>query len=232
MNTQAIDTAKSLLRIQKYLERLELAKGYHKEYIHTFINKNNTKVPLLTADLKALLQQVAITPAHEDAREHACIAELEAQLSAIGAGGVEPLRKQAAPQGWKLVPVEPTERMVSEGSCAQALKHGHRYIGECAAKTAWSFMLAAAPKPPEAAPVPQWDGKINPADFNVETFRCSGKNGWIAKPDNYCVRITHVHTGLFEEGVSERSIHTNKAEAWERLSARLEAIAKATGGST
>ena len=56
MNTQAIDTAKSLLRIQKYFERLELAKGYHKECIHTFINKNNTKVPLLTADLKALLQ--------------------------------------------------------------------------------------------------------------------------------------------------------------------------------
>ena len=31
-------------------------------------------------------------------RQHARIAELEAQLSAIGAGGVEPLRKQAAPQ--------------------------------------------------------------------------------------------------------------------------------------
>ena len=29
--------------------------------------------------------------------QHARIAELEAQLSAIGAGGVEPLRKQAAP---------------------------------------------------------------------------------------------------------------------------------------
>ena len=79
------------------------------------------------------------------------IAELEAQLSAIGAGGVEPLRKQAAvPQGWKLVPVEPTEKMIIEGGCAQTLKDGHRYIGECTAKTAWSFMLAAAPTPPEA----------------------------------------------------------------------------------
>ena len=57
----------------------------------------------------------------------------------------------AVPQ-WKVVPVEPTEKMISEGSCAQTLEHGHRYIGECAAKTAWSFMLAAAPKPPEAAP--------------------------------------------------------------------------------
>ena len=70
----------------------------------------------------------------------------------------EKLRKQAedgweaarrcAPQ-WKVVPVEPTEKMISEGSCAQTLEHGHRYIGECAAKTAWSFMLAVAPQPPE-----------------------------------------------------------------------------------
>ena len=85
------------------------------------------------------------------------IAELEAQLSAIGAGGVEPLRKQAAQaavqQGWKLVPVEPTERMLREGGCTQTLKHGHQYIGRCAAKTAWSSMLAAAPQPPETTPV-------------------------------------------------------------------------------
>ena len=110
----------------------------------------------------------------EISRQHARIAELESQLSAIGAIGVEPLRKQA---------------------------------------------VRRAP----AAPVPQWDGKINPADFNVETFRRSG-NGWLVKPDN-CVRITHVPTGLFEEGVSERSIHTNKAVAWQRLSDRLESLA-------
>ena len=106
--------------------------------------------------------------------QHARIEELESQLSAIGAMGVEPLRKQA---------------------------------------------VRRAP----AAPVPQWDGKINPADFNVETFRRSG-NGWLVKPDN-CVRITHVPTGLFEEGVSERSIHTNKAVAWQHLSDRLESLA-------
>ena len=35
--------------------------------------------------------------ASELRRQHARISELEAQLSAIGAGGVEPLRKQAAP---------------------------------------------------------------------------------------------------------------------------------------
>ena len=67
--------------------------------------------------------------------------KLEAQLAAAQKG------VQAAVQdGWMLVPVEPTEKMISEGSCAQTLKHGHQYIGECAAKTAWSFMLAVAPK--------------------------------------------------------------------------------------
>lgn len=52
----------------------------------------------------------------EISRQHARIAELEAQLSAIGAGGVEPLRKSAAaaplvPQGWKPVQIELLERI-------------------------------------------------------------------------------------------------------------------------
>ena len=58
MNTQAIDAAKnSLQRIQKYLERLELAKGYHKECIHAFIDKDGEEISLLATDLKVLLQQ-------------------------------------------------------------------------------------------------------------------------------------------------------------------------------
>ena len=43
--------------------------------------------------------------------QHARIAELEAQLSAISAGGVEPLRKQeplVVPDGYVLMPIEPT----------------------------------------------------------------------------------------------------------------------------
>ena len=60
-------------------------------------------------------------------------------------------RAPVVPHGWKLVPVEPTEKMVNEGSCAQTTQHGHGYIGEYAAKTAWQHMLAAAPKPPEPA---------------------------------------------------------------------------------
>ena len=47
-------------------------------------------------------------------RMHTRISELEAQLSAIGAGGVEPLRKQVVPEtlvvpdGYALMPIEPT----------------------------------------------------------------------------------------------------------------------------
>ena len=58
---QTIDTAKSLQRIQNYIERLEIAKGYHKECIHAFIGKDGEEISLLVADLKALLQQVAAT---------------------------------------------------------------------------------------------------------------------------------------------------------------------------
>ena len=66
---QTIDTAKSLQRVQKYLERLELAKGYHKECVHVFINKDGDEIPLLVADLKVLLQQVTTTSTNTDARD-------------------------------------------------------------------------------------------------------------------------------------------------------------------
>lgn len=42
------------------------------------------------------------------------------------------------PDGWKLVPIEPTEDM---------LKAGCRFASEHNAKGSWSQMLAAAPKP-------------------------------------------------------------------------------------
>ena len=54
------------------------------------------------------------------------------------------------PEGWKLVPIEPTEKMINEGSCASSLP-GPRYISEDCAKQCWEYMLAAAP---EAKPCP------------------------------------------------------------------------------
>ena len=70
MNTQTIDTAKSLQRVKNYLERVEQAKGYSKECIHAFIDKGGDEIPLLVADLKVLLQIVA-TSMDADARASA-----------------------------------------------------------------------------------------------------------------------------------------------------------------
>ena len=71
MNTQAIDTAKSLQRVKNYLERFEQGKGYYKECIHSFIDKNGDEIPLLVADLKVLLQQVTTTSTNTDAKDAA-----------------------------------------------------------------------------------------------------------------------------------------------------------------
>ena len=54
------------------------------------------------------------------------------------------------PEGWKLVPIEPTEKMINEGTCAATLP-GPRYIDSACAKHCWEYMLAAAP---EAKPCP------------------------------------------------------------------------------
>jgi hypothetical protein len=53
------------------------------------------------------------------------------------------------PEGWMLVPIEPTEKMINEGTCASTLP-GPRYIDSACAKQCWEYMLAAAPKPEES----------------------------------------------------------------------------------
>ena len=65
-----------------------------------------------------MLDKYSLNPLREASaelrRQQARIEELEEQLSAIGAGGVEPLRKQAVPEtlvvpdGYALMPIEPT----------------------------------------------------------------------------------------------------------------------------
>lgn len=59
----------------------------------------------------------------------------------------------AVPYGWKWVPIEPTEKMISEGSCAQSLPGPH-YISESAAKACWKYMIAATPPSADAAAAP------------------------------------------------------------------------------
>ena len=57
------------------------------------------------------------------------------------APGAQP--EPSVPDGWKLVPIEPTEKMINEGTCASTLP-GPRYIDSACAKQCWTNMLAAA----------------------------------------------------------------------------------------
>ncbi|ALV06662.1 hypothetical protein [Roseateles depolymerans] len=54
-------------------------------------------------------------------------------------------KAQAVPEGWKLVPVEPTEAMGIAGGIALEASSAHDIIGPLI--DAWSAMLAAAPQP-------------------------------------------------------------------------------------
>lgn len=169
----------SMLRVQKYLDLLATAKRYNQECIHSFLEGGDTETPLLVSDLKALLQFASATiSTTTHPSEEARIAELEAQLSAIGAGGVEPLRKRAAaPHAVQAAVPEAIEQMAADRykvvpshesmfhRWAVVADNGtqHLYIGrdgECqnmARKFMGAFLdgafaamqNAAAPQPPE-----------------------------------------------------------------------------------
>lgn len=69
-------------------------------------------------------------------------------LAIVGTWGVDgyvPAPAQSVPEGWKLVPIEPTEEMINEGACASTLP-GPRYIDSACAKQCWATMLAATPE--------------------------------------------------------------------------------------
>lgn len=152
------------------------------------------------------------------------------QLAALIAEVEQAARRAPAvpvPHGWVAIPLEPTaeEWQQAQGTLLDVNWDAVTCLAAriqtliSITRDKWSAAVAAAPQ----APAPKWDGVINPSDFIVNTFS-QGSSGWIQKPDN-CVRITHVPTGLFEEETADRSVHGNKAVAWERLCARLEALA-------
>ena len=73
--------------------------------------------------------------------QHARIAELESELAAVGAGGVQAL--SAAPAGWKLVPVNPTPEMWKAAKSVPDPNPPYPpHYG-----LVWDAMLAASPTP-------------------------------------------------------------------------------------
>lgn len=73
----------------------------------------------------------------EDYAESERAFDLEERIYAVLAGN---LPSATVPEGWQLVPVEPTESMIGHGCGASVM-----VVSEVV--TAWAAMLAAAPKP-------------------------------------------------------------------------------------
>lgn len=62
--------------------------------------------------------------------------------------GHSPEKGERIPSGWKLVPVEPTERMLTTGSTARY--HAGDKLGHATTRDVWTAMLAASPPPAKA----------------------------------------------------------------------------------
>ena len=94
-----------------------------------------------------------VAAAAELRRQHARIAELESELEAVGAGGVQALSAApAVPAGWKAVPVNPTPEMWKAAKTVPDPNPPYPpHYG-----LVWDAMLAASPTPPAEQQAPSW----------------------------------------------------------------------------
>lgn len=94
------------------------------------------------ADLRKMVADMLAADAQQVADVNAQLAKLlgERQRAALVEKFGEPAQQVAVPQGWKLVPIEPTDEMCE--SCLQVHNSDD-------AKAAYTAMLAAAPRPPQ-----------------------------------------------------------------------------------
>ena len=176
--------------------------------------------------LAEILEQYALNPLREVAaelrRQHARIEELEAQLSAIGAGGVEPLRKPAS--------VAASERELFEavasdsGKWPKAIERdakGNYLLLTTANGWMWwreARRAPAWPQPPDAMQSNDWQHASATAACWCETCDTAA-NGWRTKMalcpqcgNKRCPRAAHhdnACTGSNEPG--------QKGSSWEHV---------------
>lgn len=138
------------------------------------------RLPRDPAEYTNVNMMLAYKDGHRDARHAA--AELAAAYEADA--------QQAAPAGWKLVPVEPTNAMWTAVNKLDDEMVAGGYDGKgCSIEQAWSCMLAAAPTPP-AGP---WESPCTPPAQQPHEWPA------ITKP----AKIGSVR---FEAGVSSRTV--------------------------
>ena len=105
------------------------------------------KCDALRAKIEQMEKQVPICRAEDLRHAEILLPSLglmpEDKLYALPGAQTQPA--PGIPEGWKLVPIEPTEKMINEGTCASTLP-GPRYIDSACAKQCWTNMLAAAPE--------------------------------------------------------------------------------------
>ena len=89
----------------------------------------------------------------------------------------EPVKVPSVPDGWKLVPVEPTREMVLAGK--RTIKGADTTFEGILAAAAYSSMLAAAPTPPADRQNPHRQGRSAQCDKR-------GEDGWAL----YCVECS------------------------------------------
>lgn len=98
-----------------------------------------------------------------------------------GSGNADPSERAAVPNGWKLVPREPTDEMQDAFQEEQCRWHAVTHVDDEAVVAIWEAMLAAAPQPAQEA--------MHPDDIAVDRFaaamkeklaaaRAKGRGGW------------------------------------------------------
>ncbi|UBB18313.1 hypothetical protein [Comamonas odontotermitis] len=160
------DTTEAQQRVQTYIDRRKQSRGLDKDHIHGFDAGESSEAILLTSDLEVLIGEIQQFKA-ERASQTNRAAAAEQQVTALtqrldmanrlNIDAREQLAqlsaRQAVPDGWRLVPMEPTEEMIKAGNTKTWVLPCH----DC-----WSAMLSAAPPPPEREPLPVQDGGPSP----------------------------------------------------------------------